>query len=92
MTSYSGPARLILADGTPVAGMASLSTNYNGGQTSWSGTFRPDRATSELRDAGDGLQLELPYEQIGAVAVTGIRKFLATQVMMSLAGRGPAPF
>jgi hypothetical protein len=92
MTSYSGPARLILADGTPVAGMASLSTNYNAGQTTWSGTFRPDRATAELRDATDGLQLELPYEQIGAVAVTGVRKFLATQVMMSLAGRGPAPF
>jgi hypothetical protein len=92
MTTYSGPARLILADGTCVAGMASLSTKYTGGGTSWSGTFRPDQATTELRTATDGLQLELPYEQIGAVAVTGIRKFLATQVLMSLAGRGPAPF
>jgi hypothetical protein len=92
MTIYSGPARLILADGTAVAGMASLSTNYNGGQTSWSGTFRPDRATAELREASDELQLELPYEQIGSVAVTGVRKFLASQLMMSLAGRGPAPF
>ncbi|MGX6605010.1 hypothetical protein ACWKSP_23190 [Micromonosporaceae bacterium Da 78-11] len=72
--------------------MASLSTSYNGGQNGWSGTFRPDQATAELRDAGDGLQLELPYEQIGAVAVTGVRKFLATQLLMSLAGRGPAPF
>jgi hypothetical protein len=92
MTSYSGPARLILADGTSFAGMASLSTNYSAGQTSWSGTFRPDRAPTELQNPGDGLHLELPYEQIGPVAVTGVRKFLASQVMMSLAGRGPAPF
>jgi hypothetical protein len=92
VTTYSGPARLILGDGTCVAGMASLSTSYSAGRTGWSGTFRPDQATAELRNASDGLQLELPYEQIGAVAVTGIRKFLATQVMMSLTGHGPAPF
>jgi hypothetical protein len=92
MTTYSGPARLVLADGTCVAGMASLSTNYSAGRTGWSGTFRPDQATAELRNAGDGLQLELPYEQIGTVAVTGVRKFLATQLMMSLTGQGPAPF
>jgi hypothetical protein len=29
---------------------------------------------------------------VGTVAVTGMRKLLATQVLMSLAGRGPAPF
>ncbi|GAA2576946.1 hypothetical protein GCM10010435_61370 [Winogradskya consettensis] len=92
MTTYSGPARLILPDGTPFAGMASLSTNYSGGQTTWSGTFRPNQATAELQDVSDELRLELPYEQTGAVAVTGVRKFLASQVMMSLAGRGPAPF
>ncbi|MGX6601309.1 hypothetical protein ACWKSP_04090 [Micromonosporaceae bacterium Da 78-11] len=92
MTTYSGPARLILVDGTPVPGMASLNTKYNGGGTTWSGTFRPDQAGPELHDAGTGLQLELPYEQIGTVAVTGVRKFLATQVLMSLAGSGPAPF
>jgi hypothetical protein len=92
MTTYSGPARLILVDGTYVTGMASLSTNYSAGQPGWNGTFRPDQTTLELRNATDGLQLELPYEQIGAVAVTGVRKFLATQVMVSLAGRGPAPF
>jgi hypothetical protein len=34
----------------------------------------------------------LPYEQIGAVEVTGVRKLLATQILMSLAGSGPAPF
>jgi len=34
----------------------------------------------------------LPYEQIGEVTVTGIRKLLATQVLMSLVGRGAAPF
>jgi len=33
-----------------------------------------------------------PYDQIGTVAVTGVRKLLATQVLISLAGRGPAPF
>jgi hypothetical protein len=38
------------------------------------------------------LQLELPYDQIGAVAVTGVRRLLATQVLLSLVGRGPAPF
>jgi hypothetical protein len=92
MTTYSGPARLILADGTPVAGMASLSTNYTGGQSHWSGTFRANRAAAELEAAGEGLQLELPHEKVGSVAVTGIRRFLAAQVMMSLAGRGPAPF
>jgi hypothetical protein len=92
MTSYSGPARLILADGTWVAGMASLSTNQRGGLNGWGGTFRPDQASMDLRHAGDGLQLELPYEQIGAVAVISVRKLLATQVLMSLVGRGPAPF
>ena len=92
MTAYSGPARLILVDGTYVAGMASLSTNQRGGQNGWGGTFRPDQASAEVRNAGDGLQLELPYERVGAVAVTNVRKLLATQVLMSLDGRGPAPF
>jgi len=36
--------------------------------------------------------LELPYDQVGTVAVTGVRKLLATQVLISLTGRGPAPF
>jgi hypothetical protein len=92
MTTYSGPARLILTDGTRVPGMASLSTNQNRGIDGWGGKFRPDRADSDLRDAGDGLQLELPYDQVGTVAVTGVRKLLATQILMSLVGRGPAPF
>jgi hypothetical protein len=92
MTTYSGPARLILVDGASVAGMASLSTNRNGPLDGWSGTFRPDQVTTDLRNADEGLQLELPYDRIGPVAVTGIRKLLATQVLMSLEGRGPAPF
>jgi hypothetical protein len=92
MTTYSGPATLILVDGARVDGMASLGTNHRGDLTGWSGTFRPDQVSTELRDANDGLQLELPYEQIGNVAVTGIRRLLATQVLMSLAGSGPAPF
>lgn len=92
MTTYSGPARLILLDGTCVAGMASLSTNQRGNLNGWGGTFRPDQTSADLHDAGDGLQLELPYEQIGTVAVTGVRKLLARQVLMSLAGSGPAPF
>jgi hypothetical protein len=92
MTTYSGPARLTLADGTCVTGMASLSTNQRGGIDSWGGTFRPDQTSADVRSEGDGLSLELPYDQIGTVAVTGVRKLLATQVLMSLAGRGPAPF
>src|SRR3954466_2521343 len=92
MTIYSGPARLILVDGTCVTGMASLSTNQRGGLNGWGGTFRPDQASTDLRNAGDGLQLELPYDRIGAVTVTNVRKLLATQVLMSLVGRGPAPF
>jgi hypothetical protein len=92
MTTYSGPATLILANGARVAGMASLGTNNRGDLNGWSGTFRPDQVTADLRDASDGLQLELPYEQIGAVAVTGVRNVLATQVLMSIVGRGPAPF
>ncbi len=92
MTTYSGPATLILADGARVAGMASLGTNQRGDLKGWSGTFRPDEASNDTRVASDGLQLELPDEQIGAVAVTGVRKVLATQVLMSLIGRGPAPF
>ncbi|GIF25495.1 hypothetical protein BJ973_003772 [Actinoplanes tereljensis] len=92
MTTYSGPARLTLVDGTRVSGMASLSTNQRGGIDGWGGTFRPDQVSAEVRDAGDGLSLELPYDQVGEVAVTGVRKLLATQVLMSLAGRGPAPF
>jgi hypothetical protein len=92
MTTYSGPARLILVDGTYVAGMASLSTNQRGGLNGWGGTFRPDQASTDLQSPSDGLQLELPYEQMGAVAVTGVRKLLARQVLMSLVGSGPAPF
>jgi hypothetical protein len=92
MTTYSGPARLNLADGTCVAGMASLSTNQRGGLNGWGGTFRPDQTSDDLRDASDGLQLELPYDRVGAVAVTGVRKLLATQLLMSLVGHGPAPF
>jgi hypothetical protein len=92
MTTYSGPARLILADGAFVTGMASLSTNQRGGVDGWGGTFRPDQTSADLGDEGDGLQLELPYDQSGTVAVTGVRKLLATQVLISLTGRGPAPF
>ena len=92
MTAYSGPATLILVDGARVAGMASLGTNHRGDLNGWGGTFRPDQVSADLRNASDGLQLELPYDQIGAVAVTGIRRLLATQVLVSLAGRGPAPF
>jgi hypothetical protein len=92
MTTYSGPARLTLVDGTHVSGMASLSTNQRGGLDGWGGTFRPDQTSEELRNAGDGLSLELPYDQVGAVAVTGYRKLLATQMLVSLVGSGPAPF
>jgi hypothetical protein len=92
MASYSGPARLILVDGACISGMASLATNQRGGLNGWGGTFRPDEITTDLRNAGEGLQLELPYERIGTVAVTGTRKLLATQLLMSLAGHGPAPF
>jgi hypothetical protein len=92
MTTYSGPATLILADGARVTGMASLGTNHRGNLDGWSGTFRPDEVSEDLREASDGLQLELPYEQIGAVAVNGVRSLLATQVLISLVGRGPAPF
>ncbi|MFG1607967.1 hypothetical protein [Actinoplanes sp. NPDC049265] len=92
MMTYSGPARLILAGGTSVSGMASLKTNSHGDLNGWGGTFRPDEITADLRDAEDGLQMELPYDRIGSVAVTRSRKLLATQVLMSLAGSGPAPF
>lgn len=92
MTTYSGPARLILAGGSQVSGMASLSTNQRGGIEGWGGTFRPDQISADVRNAADGLYLELPYDQIGAVAVTGVRKLLASQILMSLAGTGPAPF
>lgn len=92
MTTYSGPATLILTDGARVAGMASLGTNNRGDLNGWSGTFRPNQVSTDLKNASDGLQLELPYEEIGAVAVTGFRKLLATQMLMSLVGKGPAPF
>jgi hypothetical protein len=92
MSTYSGPARLILADGTKVPGMASLKMNQHGRPVGWGGTFRPDETTEALKAAGDDLRLELPYEEIGEVAVTGTRRLLATQILMSLVGRGPAPF
>ncbi|GAA2713982.1 MULTISPECIES: hypothetical protein [Actinoplanes] len=92
MTTYSGPARLTLVDGTRVSGMASLSTNQRGGIDGWGGTFRPDQISTDVRNAAEGLVLELPYDQIGEVSVTGVRRLLATQILMSLAGRGPAPF
>jgi hypothetical protein len=91
-TNYSGPAKVTLVNGPCISGMASLSTNQRGGTNGWGGTFRPDEITTDLRNAGEGLQLELPYDRVGTVAVTGIRKLLATQVLVSLTGRGPAPF
>jgi len=91
-TTYSGPAKLILVNGACVSGMASLSTNQREGLNGWGGTFRPDEITTDLRNAAEGLQLELPYDRISTVAVTGMRKLLATQLLMSLSGRGPAPF
>ena len=92
MKTYSGPATLILADGARVAGMASLGTNHRGDLKGWSGTFRPNEAGTNVRNASDGLQIELPYEQTGAVAVVRVRNILATQILMSLVGAGPAPF
>ena len=92
MGTYSGLARLILADGTRVPGTASLKMNRHGGPPGWGGTFRPDATTAAIRAAADDLQIELPYEEIGHVAVTGTRRLLATQILMSLVGRGPAPF
>ncbi|MEU8820888.1 hypothetical protein [Actinoplanes sp. NPDC048796] len=92
MATYSGPARLTLVDGTQVSGMASLSTNQRGGLDNWGGTFRPDQVTDEIRNAGDGLSLELPYDQTASVSVTGVRRLLATQILVSLTGSGPAPF
>jgi hypothetical protein len=92
MTTYSGPARLILDDGARIAGMVSLSTTQHKGIDGWGGKFRPDQASPELREATDGLKLELPYDQIGEVSVISVRKLLATQILMSLVGRGPAPF
>jgi hypothetical protein len=92
MSTYSGPARLILADGTRVPGMASLKMNQHGDPPGWGGTFRPDVTTVATEASANGLQIELPYEQIGQVSVTGTRPVLARQILMSLAGRGPAPF
>jgi hypothetical protein len=45
--------------------MASLSTNQRGGLNGWGGTFRPDEITTDLRNAVEGLQLELPYDRMG---------------------------
>jgi hypothetical protein len=92
MTTYSGPARLILDDGTRVAGMVSLSTTQHWGVDGWGGKFRPDQASDALRNATEGLQLELPYDQISDVTVTKVRKLFATQILMSLVGQGPTPF
>ena len=92
MGTYSGQARLILADGTCVPGTASLKMNRPGGPPGWGGTFRPDGMIAATPAADGDLQIELPYDEIGHVAVIGTRRVLATQVLMSLAGRGPAPF
>jgi hypothetical protein len=90
--TYSGQARLILEDGTRVAGVVSLSATNRGGIDGWGGKFRPDHASDALRGATGGLRLELPYDQTGDVTVTHVRKVLTTQILMSLAGRGPTPF
>jgi hypothetical protein len=92
VNTYSGPASLILADGTRVPGMASLKMNRPGGLPGWSGTFRPDVTTAQTKAATSDLQIELPYDRTGHVAVTGTRPLLATQILISLAGSGPAPF
>ncbi|WP_084598601.1 hypothetical protein [Actinoplanes subtropicus] len=92
MTTYSGPATLVLSDGARVVGVASLRSDERGGPQGWSGSFRPDRGGDDLRNATDGLELELPSEEAGPVAVTNVRRLLATQVLVSLVGRGPAPF
>ena len=92
MGTYSGQARLILPDGTWVVGTASLRMNRPGGPPGWGGTFRPDVTTAATQVAATDLRIELPYDEVGHVAVTGTRRVLATQVLMSLAGSGRAPF
>lgn len=72
--------------------MASLKMNQHGRAPGWGGTFRPDQTTTAAKDATNGVQIELPYEQFGEVTVTATRRLLATQILMSLAGHGPAPF
>jgi hypothetical protein len=91
MSMYSGPARIILSDGTRVPGTASLKMAPHGAP-GWGGTFRPDVVTAGTQLTADALQIELPYERIGQIGVTGTRRVLATQILMSLVGRGPAPF
>jgi hypothetical protein len=92
MTTYSGPATLVLVDGARVAGVASLRMNDRGDLRGWTGSFRPDQVSDDLRNATTGLELELPDEGTGEVDVTGVRRLLATQILLSLVGRGPAPF
>lgn len=92
MNTYSGLARLILADGTRVPGTASLKMNRHGGPPGWGGTFRPDVVTPATREAATGVRIELPYDEIAQVAVTGTRSLLANQILMSLTGQGQPPF
>ncbi len=94
MNSYSGPATLILTNGTRVPGQATLQARTSGaGMQSWQGRFRADDNTADVFNAvGGTLPLELPTGTTGTVLVQNLDNVLSAQPALTLLGSGAAPF
>ncbi len=94
MTTYSGPATLILADGTRVAGTAALQSRVSGtGMQSWRGRFQAHDSTADVFNAvGGTLPLELPGGATGTVLVQNLDNVVSPRPALTLVGSGPVPF
>ena len=94
MSTYTGPATLLLADGARESGTANLRTDdaRNGRLRSWDGNFSPDNPTIDLFNSiGGNLPLELPNGQTGEVLLQSLNG-TASGVIIRLPGSGPQPF
>jgi|1185.fasta_scaffold368359_1 hypothetical protein len=93
MTSYDGPATLILTNGDRAPGRTSATTSMRGGIQSWSAAFAPDDPSIDVLNASGGCRLELPDGRAGDVLVANTGNLLGgTTMRLTLTGNGPAPF
>jgi hypothetical protein len=94
MSTYTGLATLVLADGTREQGVVALrSERARPGQLrSWSGTFRPDNPSADLVNSlGANVPIELPIGETGEVLLQGMEG-TGQDSAIRLVGTGPQPF
>jgi hypothetical protein len=91
MATYTGPATLILEDGTEVAVDASLSSSRVNDLTEWKGTLTTDSPNVLWNEDGKNLPLRIMDGRIGDVLIRSVGSETGVQ-HIRVAGNGPAPF